>query len=216
MDLRAAAIVAEGLAAITAVALARRRSDHWPAAVALLVVFAVAVITVPMNAALSSPPIGPYEGWRRVLVYLDGALHLGSFATVTALALAVTMNNARRAVITVAVAWLLESIALAALYPSPVVRGENLFRIYIATDLFALLVSIGSIGTWAFSRPTPRPAFGVALVLVITDLGILLNPYSPWHNVRLAGHYEVVQLMIAGMFLVTAFVQGVLWRFSAR
>src|SRR5262249_13600694 len=58
----------------------------------------------------------------------------------------------------VAGAWLLASVVLAALYPSPLVRGERLQRIYLAADLIGLFVAIVALARWArASTLHPRP-----------------------------------------------------------
>ena len=130
MTLQGAALAAEVAAALTGVLLARRRGEHRPAAVALVLLVGAAALELPILAALRPLP-RPVEGAARVLVYLDGALYLAPIATVPGLALAVSVSPERRraAVAAMAGAWLLASVVLAALYPSPLVRGEGLRRV---------------------------------------------------------------------------------------
>lgn len=217
MTLQAAALAAESTAALTAVVLARRRAEHRPAAAALVLLVAAAALELPILAALRPLP-RPIEGNARTLVYLDGALCLASIAAVPGLALAVSISPGRRraALASVAGAWLVASVALAALYPSPVVRGEGLRRVYLAADLMGLLASIVALAWWARLRRSPGSAHMIAMGLVLLDLGILLVPFSPWRGALFAGRYDVVQLGIVIFFAAFTAGQGVLWRFSSR
>jgi hypothetical protein len=215
-NLLAALIVSVALAAISAITVARRRSDYRPAAVALVLLATANVLYVVFYQALSPPQAEPWTGWRRWIVYLDGANRLLSEAAVAGLALAVTSERPRRVAGAVFGVWLLASIVLAALYPSPLVRGESLGRIYLAADLFGLFIAFGAIGSWAFLRRTPRPAMFVALLLTLIDLGVLITPHSPWRGAIISGRYDVVQVMLVVLFVSLTLTQGVLWKFSKR
>src|SRR5215468_4304646 len=105
--------------------------------------FEVAGRVIEVCVAASAVAVAPWRGPMRVLVYLDGAFNLVTSATVAGLAVAVasTPEQRRRAVAVVAAVWLLASVVLAALYPSPLVRGEGLQRIYIGADLIGLSVA---------------------------------------------------------------------------
>lgn len=218
-SLLGAAVGAEVAAAVTGVLLARRRPEHRPAAVALALFAVFGVAMFPLLAALTPLP-RPVEGAARALVYLDGALVLGAAAVTPGLALAVSVSPERRrlAVALVLGAWALASLVLGALYPSPLVRGEGLQRVYLATDLIGLAISIVVLLGWArrtmaagrWSGSAPMVAIG----LVLLDLGILLVPYSPWRGSLFAGRFDVVQVGIVIFFAAFAAVQGVLWRFS--
>jgi hypothetical protein len=164
---------------------------------------------------LGPAPVDPYQGPQLLLVYLDGALVLASLAIVPGLALAVCLASPRRALVSVAGTWALASIALAALYPSPVVRGPGLARVYLAAELAGLFAAVAAIGVWARRRAPPSAPVAVALALVLADLAILLTPFSPWRE-GLFGYYDPAQLMILVLFSGLALVQGVLWRFSLR
>lgn len=146
--LQGAALGAQIAAAVTAVLLARRRPTHRPAAVALLVLVVATLARVPMDAALTPHPIEPWQGTARVLVYLDGALVLAAVGVVPGLMLTICSPRPRRAIFGVVVAWALGSIMLAALYPSPLARGDGLRRIYLASDLTALAVSAVAFALW--------------------------------------------------------------------
>jgi hypothetical protein len=135
-----------------------------------------------------------------------------------ALAVSVSRERRRRVVAVVIGVWALASIVLAALYPSPLVRGEGLRSVYLAADLIGLAVATVALLGWArrtmaagqWSGSAPMVAIG----LVLLDLGILLGPYSPWRGSLFAGRYDVVQIAIVVFFAAFAAAQGVLWRFS--
>ncbi len=84
--LQLAAFTAEVASAILAVLLARRRPEHRPAAVALVVLIVAVAARVLVYGALSPPADGPMVGAARTLIYLDGALQLATGAAVVGLA----------------------------------------------------------------------------------------------------------------------------------
>jgi len=220
--LEVAGDVSEVLAAVSAVALARRRPAHTRAAVALVVLALIAVVGAQVAAALTPPSVEPWQGWARVLVYLDGALNLATSATIAGLAvsLAVAPERRRFAVGAVVAVWALASIVLAALYPSPLVRGESLQRVYVAADLIGVFVSTVALVSWAragiAAKRSPDSASAVAIGLVLLDLAILLTPFSPWRGSIIGGRFDVIQVEVLGFFAVISAAQVILWRFSAR
>jgi hypothetical protein len=170
--------VIEACAAASAVAVAHRRPGYVSAAVALVVLAAIDLLDGLTLAALAPMP-RPIEGPARVLVYLDGAFNLATSATVAGLAVTIasTPERRRRAVAIVAAAWLLASVVLAALYPSPLVRGEGLQRIYVGADLIGLSVaSVALVGRgqqlWAEKRSPERTRLPVNIADLLSGAGI--------------------------------------------
>ena len=214
-SLYAAALAAEIVAAVAAVALARRRPEHRPAAVALVLLALCAVGRLGTVAGLHGLP-RPVEGASRVLVYLDGALQLATGAVVAGLAVAVTAEKPRRAARAVVVCWTLASLALAITYPSPLVRGAGLRKLYLMADLTALLVSLLAIVRWARRRRSPGSAQAIAIGLVLLDLGILLVPFGPWRSSIFVGPYDLIQIGIVVFFAAFAAAQGVAWKVYSR
>ena len=224
MSLLAIAKGAQIAAAVSSIGLAKRRAEHVPAAVALVVLTAVALARGPLNDALSAATgtNAPRQGVDLVLVYLDGAAEMATYATIAGLALAVAFGAERRwrALAFTVGAWALSSVALGALYPSPMVRGEGLQKVYFAADLIGLFVSAAALVTWAqrnmAAKRSPDSASLVAMSLVALDGAILLAPFSPWRGALYGSDFSGIQIIITLFFTTFAVAQGVAWRFSSR
>jgi hypothetical protein len=220
--LQAAGYAAQVLAAVSAVVLARRRAEHVPAAVALTLLAAANLLDAPILEALAPYPVEPWQGWHRLLVYLDGAINLANYAIVAGLAVAVAVSPERRrfAVGLVVGAWLLASVVLGALYPSPIVRGAALQRVYFAADLIGLFVATVAIITRAraliAAKLSPDAASTVAFALAVFDAGILLAPFSPWRGALFGSDFGGIQLVIALSFATISVVQVLLWMGISR
>jgi hypothetical protein len=205
------------VAAVSSIALARRRIEHVPAAVALVVLTAIPFARKPLNAALP-PSIEPRQGVDLVLVYMDGAAELATSATMAGLAVAVAVSqkNRVRALALAVAAWAVASIVLGAMYPSPLVRGESLQRVYFVADLLGLFVSAGALVNWAQrklgAKRSPDTTSFIALGLVALDATILLAPFSPWRGVLFGSDYSGIQLIITLFFAAFAVAQVRAWR----
>lgn len=220
MNLLAVAKGTQIAAAVSSIALARRRAEHVPAAVALVILTAIPLLRDPVRTALAPIP-RPVEGAARVLVYLDGAAEMASYATLAGLALAVAASHHRRRVIAGTVsAWAITSVVLGALYPSSLVRGEALQRIYFAADLLGLFVSAAAVVLWAqrtmAAKRSPDSSSMVAVALMALDGAILLAPFSPWRGILFGSDFAGIQLIIILYFAVFTTAQVIAWRFSSR
>jgi hypothetical protein len=218
MSMQAAAYAAQVLAALAAVLLARRHAPHRPAAVALVLLAASNVGHAHVSATLTPYSVEPWRGFARVLVYLDGALGLTSYAILAGLpiALAAPPERRRRAGLIVAGVWLLASVVLAALYPSPYVRGAGLQQVYVAADFVALAVAALALLTEAradiAARRSPSSSSAVATAFVLIDGGLLVAPMSPWRGDVFVTPYFGPQLVIAVLFSIIAATELVAWR----
>jgi hypothetical protein len=178
---------------------------------------AVNLLHAPVASVLRPLP-PPVAGPARVLIYLDGAISLADYAIVAGLAVVVAVYPERRrlAVALVAAVWLLASIALAALYPSPLVRGLGLQRIYFAADLLGLFVSTVALITWVrragAAKQSPSLVHFVAVGMVAFDALILLAPYSPWRGALFDAPYTAPQWVILTFFAVVMAVQVIAWK----
>jgi hypothetical protein len=218
--LEATALAAQVIAAVSAIVIARRRSEHIPAAVALTLLAGANLLDLPIVSALRPLP-HPIGGSARMLVYVDGALNLSFYAIVAGLAVAVAVYPQRRrlAVALVAAVWLAASIVLAALYPSPLVRGLGLQRFYFAADLIGLFVSTVALITWgrramAAKQSTSLVHF-VAVGMVTFDALILLGPYTPWRGALFDAPYTGPQVAILVFFAIVMALQVNAWKRSS-
>jgi len=219
--LHMAALASEALAASAAWVLTRRRAEHKPAALALTLLLCAHAANAPVNAALTPHSAAPWEGAARLLVYLQGALVLASVAIVPGLALAVFLSPGRRrcAVRLVLGTWALASIVLAVLYPSPIVRGPSLGRLYLAAELASLFIAIVALlqwARWAKGRASPGSAHAVAIALLVLDIGTLISPYAPRRLGTFPAPVEVIQIEIIGIFAAIAVCEVIVWSFSRR
>ncbi len=218
MNLLAIAKATQIAAAVSSIALARRRAEHVPAAVALVVLTLIGLLRGPLRAVVDAP--GGSE--RYALVYVDGAAELATSTVVAGLAVAVAVDaTKRRRVLAGGIAvWALASIVLGAMYPSPLVKGAHLQRIYFAADLIALFVSAVALARWlqrgAAMKRSPDSASLIAIGLVSLDGAILLAPFSPWRGVVFGSDFSGIQLIIAIFFATFAVAQVAAWRFSSR
>lgn len=208
-------------AALSSIALARKRAKHVPAAIALVVLALVPLVRGPLNDALTFQD-APRTGADLILVYADGAAELATYATIAGLAVAVAVSqeHRRRALAGTVAVWALGSLGLAAAYPSPLVRGEGLQRVYFAADLIGLFVSAAAIVVWAqrklAAKRSPDTTSFVALGLVALDAIILLTPFSPWRGMVYGSDFAGIQVVLALFFGAFTLAQVLAWRSASH
>jgi hypothetical protein len=217
--------LAQLVAAISAVALARRRVDHRPIALALVVVTVASLGRAAMHAWVLRG--GPYAGWARAAFHLEQALWLAGPATlawVTLVALhprcamcpkAPILDRIHREANQIVLAglvgpiWVTLSAACVCLYPA--LRDGPLRLFYLAAQLSALLVCVASVVAWLRRwghREVTLPA-AIVLLLVACSLGDLLA--GAWRYGLFGAAYETTQWILLVMYTVIAIVQiGVL------
>ncbi len=211
MNLVAFAKATQIAAAVSSIALARRRAEHVPAAIALVVLAAIPLLRDPLRDVLDTSPTG-------VLYYVDGAAELATSAVIAglAMAIAVTKDSRLRAFALAAVAWAVASIVLGVMSP----MGQQLHRFYFAADLVGLCVSAAALVRWGqrltAAKLSPDSASVVALGLFALDGAILLAPFSPWRADVYASDFAGIQVIIAMFFATFTIVQVIAWRFSSR
>jgi hypothetical protein len=215
MSLIALAKATEIAAALSSIALAKRRTEHVPAAVALVLLTLITLARGPLSHALSvaSPP-------ESILVFVDGAAELGTYATVAGLAVAVAVGaeHRRRTAAVAFAVWALASIALAAMYPSPLVTGRGLHRVYFAADLVGLFVSAAALAYWTArklaAKRSPDSASIISFGLVTLDGAILLAPFSPWRGNLFGSSFDGICVIIIVFFAAFFAVQVNAWKLS--
>jgi hypothetical protein len=136
------ATAAQVLAAFFAILIARQRRTYLPAAIALSLAALMGIILGTVSLALQGLPV-PYEGGARILFHIATASKLAGDAIIAGLAVAVAVAAERRrlAVGIVGGIWLVASVVIAALYPSPLVRGFGLARVHFASAVLGLCVA---------------------------------------------------------------------------
>jgi hypothetical protein len=166
----------------------------------------------PARASMADPSAPFTSPATLVAVYLDGAAWLAEHLMLAALAAAVFLERRRRAVIALTGAWALSAIVLAAAYPSPAVRGPGLARVYLAVELVSVALAVACIIAFAGRRLSPRAPQGIVLFLLATEIAALAA--GPWRSWIFQG-WDAERVMLLVSYLFIAFIQGVLWRFSA-
>jgi hypothetical protein len=214
-----AAVTAQALAVFTAFGLARKNPAHRPIAIGLACLLALSVLRAalvygvlrPERAAMADPAAPFSSPLALAAVYLDGAAFLAETLGTAAIVAAVYLEKPRRPLVALAGAWLLASVTLAVLYPSPLVRGAGLARVYLAAGLASVAVSIACVLRFAQRRISPRAPQAVALFLLAADVAVLLT--GPWRASIFVG-WDSAKVVLLVAYVFIAGIQGVLWRFS--
>jgi hypothetical protein len=188
-----------------------------PGAVALTLIAAISILSRVIAVAVEGAPV-PFEGTARVLFHIESASQLAGDATIAGLALAVAVGLERRrwAVAIVGGVWLLASVVIAALYPSPLVRGAGLARVYFASTVLGLCVATLSLVTRARSslavKRSPDGVDLLAITLTLLDATIALVPFSPWRSAPFSAEsFSGPQVLIIGVFTIITAVEVVAW-----
>jgi hypothetical protein len=195
-------------AVVLAWAIARRRSEHRPAAILLSVGLASDVIRRALYFGALAPAYlrfgqAPFEGWARVAGNLDQALFLLWPAALVALArVGFGRASARRSLAQVAAAWATAAAALVIAYP--LTRGAVLARCYLAVEIAALLAVAVTIGAWVRERRSPE-LHHVAVALAATAELCTLG--GPW-RINLFGSWPLAQTVYFTLFVVLLVLQG--------
>jgi hypothetical protein len=216
------ALAAQVLAAAFAILIARRRSGYLPAAVALTLIAAIDVLERLLAPTLDGAPI-PYQGLARLFFHVETASRFAGDAIIAGLAVvvAVAPEHRRRAMTVIGAVWLLASVIVAALYPSPLVRGPALGRIYFASVMLGICVGTIAMVTWAAKSITAKRSPGgsdtIALWLLIFDANVAFVPFSPLHSAPFSPEgYSGVQVFIIWVFSVLTAGEVIAWRLILR
>jgi hypothetical protein len=202
-------------AALLAFAVARRSVEHRPlgwllggttiADVTRLAL--LATIIRPARDAARDAGLDPsavlLDGWARIACIADSALFLAWFAGLAALSLWLFL---RRRPWPVAVVYGLAVLALVIGYPA--LRHGALQRFYLAAELAALCVGLGSLARW-IGREAPRLPHVAAACVLATDLATLVA--GPW-RFNVFGAWSLALVMYAALYATLVVLQaGALW-----
>lgn len=170
-------ILLASVVVVLAWVVSRRRPEHRPVAGVLTIGLVSDLARQALRVAVFVPARArfagaPFTGWTRVAADVDNALFLAYPAAIVALMVVVLL---RRRPWPVAVVWALAVAALAVSYPAS--RGAVLSRCYLAAELAAVAVTVGSAVTWFWRRESPTLTIGIALLIGATEAATLL-PFS--------------------------------------
>ena len=199
----------QGGTALTAAMVARRRAEYRPIAVFLAVVAVanLAKMAIRLGVLVPAREAGavPFTGWVRVASHVESALFLLWMAGLAALALAVYLG---RRPWPVAVGWAAAVALLALVFPHA--RGDELRRLYLAAELAALVVALGSMVQWLITRrEPPRLPHVIVAILVAVDLAGLV--VGPWRWGLFAG-WNLAQVAYCVMYASMIALQlAVVW-----
>jgi hypothetical protein len=186
------------LAAVTAVALARRRVDYRPLALFLAGVVVAQFVRLALLVAVLQPATDagrlPFSGWERAAFHLEQALFIAFPLGLTALAVRVL---ARWRAWPVAVVWLAAVAVLALGYPT--IRRELLQSVYLAIELAALLVALVAAASWWKSSARGGPPDDAVLLCVAVELGAVGGPYAAG---LIDVTWPIAQGLYTGLFLI--------------
>jgi hypothetical protein len=207
------------LATGTASLLAGRKLDHRPVATALAVILGADVVRTLIGVSI--PCFGPYRGADRALFNVEESLYL--FWPVVALVwlplrvLVVERTRERSLLLCGAVAaWAALATSTTLLYPW--LRGDPLRQLYLATELAALVVAVGALGTWVrrggLREGAPRAAAVVVALLVAVELSGLF--FGAWPQGLFGDAYVAQQASLVALYGVVAVVQGGAWWTARR
>lgn len=197
------------VAALLAFVLARRRAEHRPIALFLGAMVAIDVARLYLRGAFGLDLPGPYTGVRRVAFHLDEAGFLAWPAGL--IALVVTLFTGRRPWFVLA-AWAGVCVTLIALYPSDLVRGASLQRIYMTAYLGALLAVIVGGLSWGARRLRPQSEHAVVFVIGAIEIARLI----PFHGSVYERWQIYAPMTNAVLYGLLAAMQGVFIWSSSR
>jgi hypothetical protein len=194
------------LAAVLAVAVARRRAEH-KAFAAFLAVAALANLGLVGFIAIGAPtviPAAPLTGFARVEGHVRQALYMVWPFGLAAMFVAV-FSKRRPWILAAAYGATLAVLVLG--YPT--IRGEVLRQVYFGTELAAIVISAGALIPWTWRRESPSLTHTAAILLLAGEVAVFLGP---WRRDIFAG-WDMGRVMYAVIYLVIAILQGgVLWK----
>jgi hypothetical protein len=202
MTLHAAVDLLRLLAAILAVAVARRRPAHRSvAAFLVLIVISSFVRTVMIRTGVvpSAVPPEPLTGLARVAGHFDQSIYLLWPWGVAALTIRVFAD---RRPWPVGLAYVATIAGLVASYPA--VREAGLARVYTEIELLSLIVSVGCVVQWFWRHKDPTITHAAAGMILTLELSTLLGPYRG----NLFTDWDRARAIYIVLYAALAFVQG--------
>jgi hypothetical protein len=199
------------LAAVSAVVLARRRTDHRPFAAFLVLLALINTTRAVLSARfelIRPPGLPPFTGAARAAFHVDQAGELASVAAFAALMIWL-FSKRRSPALLPAIVWVAAVAYLATHYPE--IRGEPLRQVYLAAELAALAIAALSFGAFWWRREPMTPARTCALVFFLADAGTLFMGAWRW---GFWTAWNLQQGAYLAMYSIIIILQVVLWSSS--
>jgi hypothetical protein len=193
-------------ATVAAVAIARRRREHWSIALVLLGVLGSHLLRLAIAPHIHRPPDGaPLTGAARSFGHIAQALYLVDPLAIAGGSVCVFLGRRPWPLLA---AWAALTLGLVLSYPLS--RGAVLRQVYLVVELGALVVAIGAAAMWA-RRWQPLETHHRAMAFIIgTDFVIVV--FGPWRyplGVRWDLALTAELILFATLILYQV---GVLWR----
>lgn len=204
--------VFSALAALLAWRLAARRPDYRPVALLLTLGLGIDVARRALGLFVISPArvtfgTAPFVGFARAAGHVDSALFLAWPAGLAALAIFVFSRRRSWAVLAI---YVVAVVVLVIAYP--LTRGDVLRRAYLAAELAALLIAVGTFLMWAIRGEAVTVPHLATMMILSIDLATLLGP---WRG-NVFTSWPAAQVMYTTLYAALAILQGVSSWFLSR
>ena len=196
-------------AAVSAVALSWRRSDHRPLAAFFGWFVGVEILRSVLNQRFGLiRPLGspPFTGAARIAFHADQAIEL-SWSAGLAIMVLLAFQQRRWPTVLVTLSWAGAVAYLATHYPE--IRGDSLSKVYFAAELAALAIAAATLITWTWRREPPTPArIGILCVCVADVVTLVAGAYTWGFWV----HWDLNQVAFTLTYATIAVYQVHSWR----
>jgi hypothetical protein len=200
--------VAQIAAALLAVLLSRKRSEHRAMALFLSAVAISNLVLVGFLLAGSpvAAPALPFVGMARVTFHIRQAFYIvWSFGLMASFTAIFTKSKTKLFLY----AYVIAVLVLVCGYST--IHGAVLVKAYYALEIVGILVSAGMLIQWSWRRESPSITHGTAIMLLFCEVAVLIGP---WQNDIYAG-WNVARWMYLATYVVLSAMQGgMLWRLS--
>ena len=196
------ATLAQVLAAVGAVLVARKRAPHVPVAKFLVLVSVANLVAVGLilNGAPTTLPPVPYFGMARVIHHVRQALYFTwSFGFIW-MSVKVFLDKA----IGWYVAALYLVVMLVFIFGYPAIGGEHLQRAYLVVELAGLLIGSGMFIQFIWKRESVTISHLVIILLLFSEFAVLVGAWTK----DIFTSWDLARVMYLVAYLTLAVIQG--------